>query len=327
MKTLHNLNQRHATRQPILMAIGFFDGVHRGHQNLIRRAVRASRQGLGETWIMTFDPHPRKVLSPASAPALLTSTSHKLRILESLGATGCVVTPFTTAYARQEPETFIASVIRSFPTLSRIIIGQNWTFGRHGRGNATLLKMLAGNYGFQVVTIPPVCWRGQPVSSTRIRSAVAGGRLADAARMLGRPFSILGTVIPGHQIGRTLGIPTANLDPHNEVHPPPGVYAVMAIINRKYYPGVVNLGTQPTIGRRRPKTPILELHVLDLRRNLYGKDIEIIFLKRLRAERKFSSREALRAQIIRDINRARPWLRHNAIPRRIGAATAPIIKG
>ncbi|MBU4200353.1 MAG: bifunctional riboflavin kinase/FAD synthetase [Verrucomicrobia bacterium] len=310
MKTLHSLNDLQATRRPILLAVGFFDGVHRGHQNLIRRAVRASRQGLGETWIMTFDPHPRKVLSPASAPALLTSTSHKLRILESLGATGCVVAPFTTAYAHLEPETFIASLASSVPTLSRIFIGQNWTFGRHRRGNAALLKILAGNYGFQVVTIPPVCWRGQPVSSTRIRGAVACGRLSDAARMLGRPFSILGTVIPGRQIGRTLGIPTANLDPHNEVHPPSGVYAVMAMINGKHYLGVANLGTQPTIGRRRPKTPILELHVLDLRRNLYGKNIEILFLKRLRAERKFASREALRAQILRDIDCSRHWLRH-----------------
>jgi len=306
-KLFHTLNDLRARRCPVLLAAGFFDGVHRGHQKVMRRAMAAARQGLGETWVLTFDPHPRKVLTPRSAPALLTSTPHKLRLLQSWGAIGCVVIPFTPAYARQEPEAFIAALTRSIPALSHIFIGQNWTFGRHGHGHATLLKKLAGNYGFKVVIIPPVCWRGKPVSSTRIRSAVTAGRLSDAARMLGRPFSVLGTVIPGRQIGQTLGIPTANLDSHNEVHPPNGVYAVTAVISGKHYPGIANLGTRPTFRQHGQDTPILELHILDRHRNLYGKTIEVFFLKRLRAERKFASLAALQTQIIRDITKVRRW--------------------
>ncbi len=306
-KLFHTLNDLRARRRPILLALGFFDGVHRGHQKVIRRTMTASRQGLGEPWVLTFDPHPRKVLTPTSAPALLTSTPHKLRLLQSLGAIGCVVIPFTPAYARQEPEAFIAALTRSIPALSHIFVGQNWTFGRHGHGHATLLNRLAGNYGFQVIIIPPVCWRGQPVSSTRIRGAVTAGRLADAARMLGRPFSVLGTVIPGRQIGQTLGIPTANLDSRNEIHPPDGVYIVMAVINGKQSPGVANLGTRPTFRQHGQDSPVLELHILDRRRNLYGETVEIFFLKRLRAERKFASRAALQTQIMRDITRTRQW--------------------
>ncbi len=305
IKTLRSLNGLHQARRPILLAAGFFDGVHRGHQRVIRRALAGARQGRGSAWVLTFEPHPLKVISPAAAPALLTSTPHKLRRLAALGATGCVVQAFTPATARQEPEAFIAALKRAAPALARLYVGRNWTFGRHGRGNAALLKKLAAKHGFRVVTIPPVSWRGQPVSSTRIRRAVAAGRLADAARMLGRPFSVLGTVVPGRQIGRTLGIPTANLDFRNEIRPPEGVYAVIAVIGGTRLTGVANLGRRPTFPRRGRRAPILELHLLDTRRDLYGRTIEVFFLQRLRPERKFSSPAALRAQIRRDIAAAR----------------------
>jgi riboflavin kinase/FMN adenylyltransferase len=305
MKILRRLDDLRPARRPVLLAAGFFDGIHRGHRRVIGRALADARRGAGEAWVLTFDPHPRKVLMPAAAPALLTTVAHKLRLLKRLGIAGCVVAPFTRATARQEPEAFIAALKQAAPALARLYVGRNWVFGRGGRGNAALLKKLAPVHGFRVVAVPPAGWRSQPVSSTRIRRAVAAGRLADAARMLGRPFSVLGVVRRGRKIGRNLGFPTANLDYGNEAHPPPGVYAVTASVGGQRRAGIANLGRRPTFQRHRPKRPVLELHLFDFKRDLYGETLEVFFRKRLRAERKFASPAALRAQIVRDIARAR----------------------
>ncbi|MDD5676841.1 MAG: riboflavin biosynthesis protein RibF [Kiritimatiellae bacterium] len=320
-------------RRPVWLAAGFFDGVHRGHQAIIRKIVSAARRKRGAAWVMTFDTHPLKVLDPKTAPRLLTSTAHKLRLLEALGVQGCVVIHFTRALARQEPEAFVALLKRSAPVLRQIVIGRNWTFGRQGRGNPAMLRAMAPRFGFKVTVIPPVRWHGSMVSSTRIRAAVLAGRLEQAAGMLGRPFSLLGTVIPGRGLGRKLGFPTANLDPHNEVTPPDGVYIVRARWNGTDYPGIVNLGVRPTVERLRPRkssdigrsaldvgrwtfaspsplrrTPsVLELHLFGPHRNLYGKAIEVTFLKKLRRERVFPSLEALQRQIRKDIERAKQF--------------------
>ncbi|MFA5042732.1 MAG: bifunctional riboflavin kinase/FMN adenylyltransferase [Kiritimatiellia bacterium] len=341
MKLGSKLAYLRGERRPVLLAAGFFDGVHRGHQAIIREIVDAARRERGAAWVMTFDTHPRKILFPADAPRLLTSTPHKLRLLEALGVHGCIVIPFTRSLARQEPKAFVAMLARSAPALRQIVIGRNWTFGRQGRGTPAMLKSLAPAYGFKVTVIPPVRWRGLAVSSTRIRAAVRAGRLAEAAGMLGRPFSLLGTVIPGRGLGRKLGIPTANLNPHNEVAPPDGVYIVRARWNGVTYPGIVNLGVRPTVKHverralsgegecvlqadlRHPASEhsafcilhsafdapssVLELHIFGLRRNLYGKDIEVTFLKKLRSERVFQSLAALQRQIRKDIERAKQF--------------------
>jgi riboflavin kinase/FMN adenylyltransferase len=327
-------------RRPVLLAAGFFDGVHRGHQALIRKIVGAARRQRGTAWVMTFDTHPLKVLQPEAAPRLLTSTPHKLRLLAALGVDGCIVIPFTRSLARQEPQAFIAMLALAAPALRQIVIGRNWTFGRHGRGTPAMLKSLAPVYGFKVTVISPVQWHNAVVSSTRIRAAVLAGRLAEAAGMLGRPFSLLGTVVHGRGLGRKLGIPTANLNPHNEVAPPNGVYIVRANWDGVAYPGIVNLGIRPTVTANppssratrdkfaachvsrvvcrpssvvRPPDRVLELHLFGLRRNLYGKAIEVAFLKKLRRERVFPSLEALQRQIRKDIERAKSWfkLKHN----------------
>ena len=345
-------------RRPVLLAAGFFDGVHRGHQAIIRKMVSAARRQRGVAWVMTFDTHPLKILHPEAAPRLLTSTPHKLRLLAALGVHGCVVIHFTRTLARQEPEDFVALLERAAPTLRQIVIGRNWTFGRHGRGTPAMRKALAPVHGFKVTVIPPVRWHGTVISSTRIRAAVLAGRLAEAAGMLGRPFSLLGTVISGRGLGRKLGIPTANLDPHNEVAPPDGVYIVRARWHSADYPGIVNLGVRPTVTRLRPgkqaawgarsdervltsdlcrpssvvcpplsclpldarrsmlhalhPSSVLELHLFGLRRNLYGKAVEVTFLKKLRRERVFPSLEALQRQIRKDIERAKSWFRRKA---------------
>ncbi|MCG2660147.1 MAG: bifunctional riboflavin kinase/FMN adenylyltransferase [Kiritimatiellae bacterium] len=312
-------------RRPVLLAAGFFDGVHRGHQAIIRKMVGAARRERGAAWVMTFDTHPLKVLFPSSAPRLLTSTPHKLRLLKALGVHGCIVIPFTRSLARREPKAFIAMLALAAPALRQIVVGRNWTFGRQGRGTPAMLKALAPCFGFKVTVIPSVRWHGAVVSSTRIRAAVLAGRLAEAAGMLGRPFSLLGTVVPGRGLGRKLGIPTANLNPYNEVTPPDGVYIVQARWDGIAYPGIVNLGVRPTAcpgvasGRSRVRPPafakasagkpdhVLELHLFGLRRNLYGKAIEVTFLKKLRRERVFPSLEALQRQIRQDIERAKSW--------------------
>ncbi len=237
-------------RRPVLLAAGFFDGVHRGHQAIIRKIVSAARRERGAAWVMTFDTHPRKVLFPMAAPRLLTSTPHKLRLLKALGVHGCIVIPFTRSLARLAPKAFITMLALAAPALHQIVIGRNWTFGRQGRGTPAMLKALAPCFGFKVTVIPPVRWHGTVVSSTRIRTAVLAGRLAEAAGMLGRPFSLLGTVIPGRGLGRKLGIPTANLNPHNEVAPPDGVYIVRARWDGVAYPGIVNLGVRPTLAQK-----------------------------------------------------------------------------
>lgn len=332
MKLGSNLMCLHNRRGPIMLAAGFFDGVHRGHQAIIRNMVRDARRKRAEAWVMTFDTHPLKILSPAAAPKLLTSTPHKLSLLKGLGIQGCIVMHFTQALARRKPEEFIATLARSAPTLRKITIGQNWTFGWKGRGTPALLKTMAPVYGFKVTVIPPVCWRGKAVSSTRIRAAVLAGRLKDAAEMLGRPFGLLGTVVSGQGLGRKLGIPTANLDPHNEVAPPEGVYIISAHFNGVDYPGIANFGVRPTIHRLRtaicrlpsvvrcpssavpapssvirPQAIVLELHLFKMRRNLYGKSIEVTFLKKLRPERIFPSLTALQRQIRKDIEQAQAW--------------------
>jgi len=295
-------------RRPVLLAAGFFDGVHRGHQAIIRKIVSAARRERGAAWVMTFDTHPRKVLFPMAAPRLLTSTPHKLRLLKALGVHGCIVIPFTRSLARLAPKAFITMLALAAPALHQIVIGRNWTFGRQGRGTPAMLKALAPCFGFKITVIPPVRWHGTVVSSTRIRTAVLAGRLAEAAGMLGHPFSLLGTVMHGHGLGRKLGIPTANLNPHNEVAPPNGVYIVRARWDGVDYPGIVNLGVRPTLAlpKERPAR-VLELHLFGLRRNLYGKAIEVTFLKKLRRERVFPSLEALQHQIRKDIERAQAW--------------------
>lgn len=305
MKVIYGLSAMRKRKRPLVLAAGFFDGLHIGHQRLITHAIEEGRTRCG-AWVMTFDDHPMKVLDPEKAPPLLTSTAHKLALLKDLGVYGCILVPFTRTLARLEPDSFIELLKKNIPALQLLLVGRNWTFGRGARGTTAILKSLA--HDFKVRVIPPVCWRGKPISSTRIRRCISSGNLREASRMLGRPVSIWGTVVRGNRLGTSLGVPTANITPHNEARPPDGVYAAKAVIDRRSYPGVVNLGTRPTLnaGRlQKLKGRVLELHVLDFDRPLYRKRIEVVFLDRLRDERRFLSVEALKKQIAKDIRRAR----------------------
>ena len=291
------------------LAIGVFDGVHLGHQAVIGRAVADSRREPHATAVVvTFDPHPLRVLRPDNAPRLLTSTRHKFQFFADLGATHCLALPFDAAFAATPPEAFITSLAEAARPLREICVGFNWSFGKGAAGNLDLLNRLGERYGFAVVGLPSVVVDGETVSSTLIRQAVETGDLPKAARLLGREFTILGTVVPGQQLARTLGFPTANLAAHNEQFPPNGVYAVNARWRGAAYPGVVNLGFRPTVtepgGER-----LLELHLFDFDRQIYGDEVEVGFRAFLRPEQKFAGLDELRAQIARDAEQARDLLR------------------
>ena len=303
MKVYHRLSDLRRVRGRIWLAAGFFDGVHRGHASVIRRALKEARADSARVWIMTFDSHPLKLLAPGAAPALLTALDHKLRLLARTGAEGCVALRFTRRLAGARPEDFVERLARSAPGLRGMAVGDNWTFGRNGSGTPRMLAKLGARHGFRVSVVPRVRRGGRPVSSTRIRRAVAAGRLDEARDMLGRPFSVVGRIVRGRGVARTLGAPTANVRVRNEVLPARGVYAVRALLGGRAYGAVAHIGP----GGRSPDSRAgagldkLEAHLLGLRANLVGREMELVFVKRLRRDRHFVQRAALKEQVARDI--------------------------
>ncbi|MDO9542484.1 MAG: bifunctional riboflavin kinase/FAD synthetase [Kiritimatiellia bacterium] len=306
MKLCHSLSALGREKKGIRLAAGFFDGVHRGHQAVIRRVIQEARGHGEKAWIMTFDTHPLKLLQPLAAPPLLTSTEHRIRLLESYGVQNYVILRFTRTMAELGPETFILRLVRAVRNLRGMVVGRNWTFGKNGTGTPELLKKLGAFHGFDVDIVRPARRRGDIISSTRIRRAVADGKITEAAAMLGRTFSIAGTVGSGRRIGRRLGTPTANVTLHNEVIPANGVYAVRAALGRRIYDGVANIGLRPTFfrssnGKNSKRHKVLEVHLFDMHSDIRGRELEVFFVRKLREERRFATPEALKRQITRDI--------------------------
>ncbi|HEY3899559.1 MAG TPA: bifunctional riboflavin kinase/FAD synthetase [Chthoniobacter sp.] len=289
---------------PVFLAIGVFDGVHLGHQAVIRRALEAARQHGGSAVAVTFDPHPVRVLRPEQAPRLLTSTAHKLRLIRDLGVSYQLVIHFDEAFAATPPEDFIRALVGAARPLREICVGFEWSFGKGRTGNLALLEKLGMELGFAEVGVPAVESDGEIISSTLIRRAVENGDLARAAELLGREFTVLGTVIEGDRLGRKLGFPTANLSAHNEQFPPNGVYAVEARRDGKVWPGVANIGVRPTVKNARGER-LLEVHLFDFAEEIYGEKLEITFRQFLRPEQRFANLDELKAQIGRDAEKAR----------------------
>ncbi len=303
METLQSISGLSRLRGPIFLAIGVFDGVHRGHQAVISTSTSHAASAGGTAVVVTFDPHPAKVLRPDKAPHLLTATQHKIDLIRSLGAGYLLVIPFTRDFAATTPQDFVRQLVNQAKPLREICVGHEWSFGKNRAGNLDLLKELGSNFGFDVVGIPPVKINGQVVSSTAIRHAVETGDFAKAAEMLGRDYTILGTVTGGEKLGTKIGFPTANLSAHNEQFPPDGVYFAEARVADALHYGVVNLGYRPTVAHQPERT--LEIHLLDFDRQIYGQDVEVRFLQYLRPERKFDGIDALVRQIRLDIEQAR----------------------
>lgn len=304
MQILHAIEQLQGLRGPLFLAIGVFDGVHRGHQAVISTSAEHAHSAAGTPVVVTFDPHPGKVLRPESAPHLLTATEHKVALIRALGVAHLLVIPFTREFATTSPEEFVARLVENSKPLREICVGHEWSFGKGRAGNLELLQKLGRRFDFDVVGIPPVRVKGDVVSSTTIRQAVETGNLVKAAEMLGRAYAILGTVVHGEAVGNKIGFPTANLSAHSEQFPPNGVYFAEAWMEKVRYHGVINLGVRPTVARGQPQRT-LEIHLLDFDRDIYGQDMEVRFLHYLRPERKFENVEALKAQIAADVSQAR----------------------
>ena len=304
MEILRSIAELESLRGPLFLAIGVFDGVHLGHQAVISAATSHARAADGTPVVMTFDPHPLKVLRPQHAPHLLTATQHKIALIRDMGVEHLLVINFDRKFAATSPEEFVEELVMHSRPLREICVGHEWSFGKDRRGNLDLLKRLGVQLDFSVVGVPPVLVNGEVVSSTAIRQAVEKGDLAKGAEMLGREYTILGTVTHGDNLGKKIGFPTANLSAHSEQFPPNGVYFAEARVNGVLYYGVINLGYRPTVSSGKSER-VLEIHMLDFDRDIYGEDVEVRFMRHLRPERKFESLESLAQQIELDVRRAR----------------------
>lgn len=304
MQILRSIPDLRTLPGPVFTAIGVFDGVHLGHQAVISTSASHAHAAGGTPVVVTFDPHPAKVLRPGKAPHLLTATQHKIDLIRKLGVQHLLVIRFDAQFAATDPEEFVLQLVRSAEPLREICVGHEWSFGRNRAGNLALLERLGVEHNFHVVGIPPVTVNGEVVSSTAIRHAVESGDLRRAGEMLGRDYTILGTVTPGARLGRQLGFPTANLSAHSEQFPPDGVYAAEAMVRGSTVRGIVNLGYRPTLNGAKPER-LLELHLFDWDTEIYGEDVEVRFLQYLRPEQKFDSLADLSAQIRKDVEQAR----------------------
>jgi riboflavin kinase/FMN adenylyltransferase len=307
MQILRSISELSELSGPLFLAIGVFDGVHLGHQAVISTSARHAGQAEGTPVVVTFDPHPAKVLRPDEAPHLLTATQHKISLIRDLGVAHLLVLHFDRQFAATAPEEFVRQLVTSSRPLREICVGHEWSFGKGRAGNLALLKQLGASCGFDVVGVPAVTLNGEVVSSTAIRRAVEEGDLVKATQMLGREYTILGTVKAGEQLGRKLGFPTANLSAHSEQFPPNGVYVAEARLAGELYRGVANLGYRPTVSAEKTER-LLELHLFDLNKDIYGAEVEVRFLRYLRPEQKFKNVDALAAQIARDVQSARESL-------------------
>ena len=291
-----------------VLALGNFDGVHRGHRKILDRLHRVASERGATSVVMTFDPHPPRVVRPDKAPPLLMTKSQKLEAIAEAGVKGAAIVRFTPELSRWDPETFVRTVLVDWLHVSEVWVGANFLFGHDRAGNFSMLRDLGGRYGFKAEKIDPVRYKDFVVSSTRVRRLVSEGRMDEAGALLGHQYVLDGTVMRGDQRGRTLGFPTANLCTENELLPPHGVYATTARIGNIVHASVTNVGTRPTVDHS--GRTLVETHIFDLDTDLYGRSIRIGFVQRLRDERAFGSVDLLRAQIDADCRRARVLFGH-----------------
>jgi riboflavin kinase/FMN adenylyltransferase len=321
MKIFHDPRQVIAGHKPLFLTIGTFDGMHKGHQKLLEGLKKRARSQKGMSCVLTFKDHPASRLHPEKRPRLLTSTLHKILLLDRCGIDACLLLDFTKKFASQTPEAFVRDYLVKRLQVKEVHLGYRSHFGSKRSGTPLKMSSLAGKYGFSFREVAPCKKNGVPVSSTLIRDLIRKGDLKQASQYLGRPFSLLGVTVKGLGLGKELGFPTANLDVRSETVPPKGVYAVTVDILkfrdhivrrglkidsrplRKGMRGVMNLGIRPTIPEKH-KHIIPEVFLLDFHRSIYGRILEVEFHGRLREERKFGSLKALTRQISCDVKTA-----------------------
>jgi len=285
-----------------VVALGVFDGVHRGHRNILKAAVRIARQAKGTSIALTFFPHPRQEPS-------LYSLEHRLRLIADLGIDVCIVVNFSPGFARMTADDFIVKILVKKIGAKFVCVGKNFRFGNKAIGDYRLLERAGKNYNFKLKVFNVLKLKGTAISSSVIRKLIKGSKIKEAQARLGRRVSILGSVIKGSRIGRVLGFPTANINPHHEIIPSAGIYAVKIIFSGKSHDGICYIGSRPTINSEN-KSIHIEVHIFGFHKNIYGKPLEIQFIKLIRLDKKFASLGELSSQIQKDIISCHKILRH-----------------
>jgi riboflavin kinase/FMN adenylyltransferase len=304
MKLIHAAHELGNGSRKVCLAIGVFDGVHLGHQQIIRQTIADAHQHAAISLVVTFDRHPNAVVAPERVPPQIFSRSQKIRAIEALGTDALLEIPFDRAFSEKPGETFIRELIRDLGQVFSICVGANFVFGHRRSGNVELLKKLGTELGFQVHGHGAVALDGELVSSTRIREAIRAGNLDAASQMLGHPYAICGKVNEGDKIGRQLGFPTANLDVSGLILPPNGVYSSYVNLSGGAHKAALNIGVRPTLTGAQPDLRV-EAHLLDFRGNLYGMELELEIGSKLRSEMKFPSIDDLKRQISQDVDTVR----------------------
>jgi riboflavin kinase / FMN adenylyltransferase len=288
-----------------VVALGNFDGVHVGHQTILRAAIERARAAGGSALAVTFDPLPAKVLNPNRAPRLILTPEDKHELLRSFGLDGVIVLTFSRELSMVPPEAFVREYLRRRIGARVVVVGHNVSFGHARAGNAEVMRRLGGELGFETNVIGPIERDGIVVSSTQVREMIAMGDMKRTAILLGRPHFLRGPVVHGRERGRTIGFPTANVQSRTECLPPDGVYATRVVMEEGSYPSITNIGMRPTFGE--PERSI-EAHIFDFDRDIYGREVKLEIAERIRPERKFESAQALAAQIASDLRRAKEIL-------------------
>ena len=291
------------TTPPLLkpvLTIGTFDGVHLGHRQILEQVMHHAQKIGGESLVVTFEPHPRKVLDPSHPLQILTPLTEKLDLIQASGIQHIAVTPFNLDFARQSADAYVVDFLVKQFQPAMIVIGYDHHFGQDRKGDIQLLQKYGVDYGFQVQEIPAHMIRDAAISSTQIREALKQGDVYAAAQMLGRPYSVTGIVVKGQQLGRTLGYPTVNLQPNDaaQLIPAQGVYAARVRIGNQLYDAMLSIGTRPTVSNSGQVS--IEANIFDFSQDLYEQEISLLFIQRIRSEEKYDSLDALKAALAAD---------------------------
>ena len=310
MKIFHGPENANSLR-PTVLTLGGFDGLHLGHQKIMETVVERAKAVGAHATAITFDPHPRAVLHPESAPPLLQTLDQRLANFEVLGIEQAIVIRFNKEFAANPADEFLKDIVHDRLHAKEVYLGKGFAFGKDRGGNIDLLRKMSNELGFFADEVPEVTLRGHRISSSKIRKLLDAGRVNLVRRMLGRPYGVEGVIIRGNRRGHTIGFPTANLKPHNRVIPKFGVYATATLLDGAWRRSITNIGVRPTF--ENDAEPSIETYIFDYNGDLYGDVLRVRFLHRIRDERKFSGIDELKAQIEKDSRRALNYFRHEGV--------------
>lgn len=305
MRIIRGTNKIKNLKSPVL-ALGNFDGVHLGHQALLKKAIGRAGETGGDSVVLTFDPHPVKVLAPEKYLPLITPIEKKIKLMEELGFSAVICAEFNLDFANLHPRKFVNDIIIEEIGAKEVVVGFNYAFGKGREGGIDFLRGLAGDYGFKLHVVEPVTTGGVVVSSSKVREAIWTGKAGLATTLLGRPYDMEGVVVAGNKRGRTLGFPTANIRTNGELFPKSGVYAAVLVLKGERYKAVANVGNHPTF----PDDPFsVEAHIFDFNSDIYGEKVDLLFIERIRDDMAFPTPAALVEKIRHDVLKAKEILK------------------